>query len=196
LDRNHRALSIGIRAHLGSESVPIAYCGPQSSAHPRMASGTHSDDAPGGLGGSAERLAKEKREVAGWRRLLAPLLGISAREWRRIPAEDRERHRVTRRCLTVIIGDYENRWLRAHHVTPKQQRPKCGARTRSGQPCQALPVWDKVKDRPRNGRCRLHGGLSTGPRTPEGRARVAATLARTRERRAAERRPEKGMSQR
>ncbi len=24
-----------------------------------------------------------------------------------------------------------------------------------------------------NGRCRLHGGLSTGPRTPEGRERLA-----------------------
>ncbi len=25
-----------------------------------------------------------------------------------------------------------------------------------------------------NGRCRLHGGKSTGPKTPEGRARIAA----------------------
>ena len=25
----------------------------------------------------------------------------------------------------------------------------------------------------RNDRCRLHGGLSTGPKTPEGRARIA-----------------------
>jgi hypothetical protein len=24
----------------------------------------------------------------------------------------------------------------------------------------------------KNGRCRLHGGLSTGPRTPEGRERI------------------------
>jgi transcriptional regulator with XRE-family HTH domain len=44
-------------------------------------------------------------------------------------------------------------------------KPKCGARTRRGAPCQrkALP----------NGRCKFHGGLSTGPKTPEGRARVA-----------------------
>jgi hypothetical protein len=43
--------------------------------------------------------------------------------------------------------------------------PRCGARTRCGGSCRqpAMP----------NGRCRMHGGLSTGPRTPEGRARCA-----------------------
>ena len=38
--------------------------------------------------------------------------------------------------------------------------PRCGAKTRSGTPCQAPAM--------KNGRCRLHGGKSTGPRTPEG----------------------------
>jgi hypothetical protein len=40
---------------------------------------------------------------------------------------------------------------------------RCGARTRSGGCCRqpAMP----------NGRCRMHGGKSTGPRTPEGLAR-------------------------
>lgn len=37
---------------------------------------------------------------------------------------------------------------------------KCGARTRAGTPCQQPGM--------KNGRCRLHGGKSTGPRTPEG----------------------------
>src|SRR2546421_1280487 len=39
--------------------------------------------------------------------------------------------------------------------------PPCGARSkRTGKPCQgaAMP----------NGRCKFHGGKSTGPRTPEG----------------------------
>ncbi|MGE0120425.1 MAG: HGGxSTG domain-containing protein [Dongiaceae bacterium] len=42
--------------------------------------------------------------------------------------------------------------------------PRCGARTRCGGECRqpAMP----------NGRCRLHGGLSTGPHTPEGLARA------------------------
>ena len=61
-------------------------------------------------------------------------------------------------------------------TTPKRARQRCGARTRSGAPCQAPAVWDRERNRPRNGRCRMHGGLSTGPRTPEGRARALANL--------------------
>ena len=43
----------------------------------------------------------------------------------------------------------------------------CGARTRKGTPCVALGSG-------RGGRCRNHGGMSTGPKTPEGRARSLA----------------------
>ena len=41
---------------------------------------------------------------------------------------------------------------------------RCGARARTGMACQspAMP----------NGRCRMHGGASTGPRTPEGLQRI------------------------
>ena len=53
----------------------------------------------------------------------------------------------------------------------RRDRPRCGARTRQGAPCQAPVVWDAALNRPRNGRCKLHGGLSTGARTAEGRAR-------------------------
>jgi hypothetical protein len=55
----------------------------------------------------------------------------------------------------------------------KRERPRCGARCRDGSSCKAPPVWDKCLDRPVNGRCRMHGGLSTGPKTPEGRWRIA-----------------------
>jgi ribosomal protein L32 len=41
-----------------------------------------------------------------------------------------------------------------------QSCPRCGARTRSGTKCKA-PAMS-------NGRCRMHGGKSTGPRTSEG----------------------------
>ncbi len=44
--------------------------------------------------------------------------------------------------------------------------PRCGARTRAGGCCRQPAM--------RNGRCRMHGGLSTGPRTAEGRAHCAA----------------------
>lgn len=62
--------------------------------------------------------------------------------------------------------------------TPKALRPRCGAKTRAGRPCAAPCVWDATADRPRNGRCKLHGGLSTGPRTPEGFARREAGFRR------------------
>ena len=55
----------------------------------------------------------------------------------------------------------------------KADRPRCGARTRSGGACQAPVVWDFGTGAPRHGRCRLHGGLSTGAKTPEGRERIA-----------------------
>ena len=48
----------------------------------------------------------------------------------------------------------------------RSSRPRCGAYARStGRPCQAPVVPGKQ-------RCKLHGGLSTGPKTAEGRARI------------------------
>ncbi len=49
--------------------------------------------------------------------------------------------------------------------------PRCGARTRAGCPCRAPAIRGKL-------RCRMHGGRSTGPRTAEGRARIAAAHTR------------------
>ena len=49
---------------------------------------------------------------------------------------------------------------------PNWPGKRCEAKTRKGTPCQRpakLPV----------GRCRLHGGASTGPRTKEGLKRLA-----------------------
>ena len=54
----------------------------------------------------------------------------------------------------------------------KKDRPKCGARTRTGTQCQSPSVWDKANNKPRNGRCKLHGGLSTGARTAKGREAI------------------------
>src|SRR5215216_6715159 len=47
------------------------------------------------------------------------------------------------------------------HLDLAHAAPRCGARRkRDSKPCcqPAMP----------NGRCRMHGGLSTGPRTPQG----------------------------
>ncbi|WP_145930983.1 HGGxSTG domain-containing protein [Immundisolibacter cernigliae] len=42
----------------------------------------------------------------------------------------------------------------------------CGAKTRAGTPCKRIDLYE-------SGRCRFHGGLSTGPLTPEGKQRAA-----------------------
>jgi len=58
---------------------------------------------------------------------------------------------------------------------PKLDRPRCGARCRDGHACQA-----RIALNPNTGklstRCRMHGGWSTGPKTPEGRQKVRQNL--------------------
>lgn len=49
---------------------------------------------------------------------------------------------------------------------PRKDRHYCGARTRSGSLCKNKVV-------PGKRRCKFHGGLSTGPKTEAGRARIA-----------------------
>ena len=39
---------------------------------------------------------------------------------------------------------------------------RCGAKTRSAGKCKNKSIY-------RNGRCKFHGGVSTGPKTPEGK---------------------------
>jgi len=75
-----------------------------------------------------------------------------------------------------VYDPFSGSWRRAP-PPPKAERPSCGARCRSdgGARCRARVC---VRFAP-NGRChlatrcRLHGGLSTGPRTVEGRAACA-----------------------
>jgi hypothetical protein len=50
--------------------------------------------------------------------------------------------------------------LRLAHASPR-----CGARTRAATLCKGPAMAA--------GRCRMHGGASTGPRTPEGLQRIA-----------------------
>lgn len=77
-----------------------------------------------------------------------------------------KRHNVSFQyeALGDILGRYGALWI---GEAPKSQRPLCGALTRMGTPCKAHSVnwWNR--------RCRMHGGLSTGPKTPEGRAAIA-----------------------
>jgi hypothetical protein len=52
--------------------------------------------------------------------------------------------------------------------TRRKDRPRCGAKTRAGGACL-------VRAEPGKPRCHFHGGLSTGPKTEAGRARIAET---------------------
>ena len=47
-----------------------------------------------------------------------------------------------------------------NHQGDPNSAPRCGAQTRKDEACGAPAM--------KNGRCRHHGGKSTGPRTPEG----------------------------
>lgn len=51
----------------------------------------------------------------------------------------------------------------------RDRGPRCEAQTREGTPCKLKVVLGQD-------RCRLHGGCSTGPKTPSGRARSRENL--------------------
>jgi hypothetical protein len=68
--------------------------------------------------------------------------------------------------------DWRTDTIRFTTKMPKSTRgdwDTCGVhRKRDGQPCQGRALD--------NGRCKYHGGLSTGPRTRRGKARALANL--------------------
>lgn len=123
------------------------------------------------------------RLTKGWGlRDLARRTGITHRTvayWEAKPALDRLSHAVKAMAKVLGVklrGEFSDINVRARHRVlvfsarvPKVAAPRrvtCGARTRKGTLCRA-------KSEPGRKRCRFHGGCSTGPRTPEGRAAVA-----------------------
>jgi hypothetical protein len=83
------------------------------------------------------------------------------------------------RIHRVLIGGVEVKreiTFSRRPTQPKSGRPRCGAKRRDGGRCEAPAVWDEQRNRPlHGGRCRLHGGLSTGPRSAAGRAAIAVS---------------------
>lgn len=78
-------------------------------------------------------------------------------------------------ALRAIVRDLEEHQL----PTPEEERTECGAKIRgSKKRCRSLAMLDSRGVQVTNGRCQRHGGGSTGPRTTEGRARVAAATTR------------------
>lgn len=116
------------------------------------------------------------------RRALAEKAGVHAdavRYWEAKASVDLRGH-APRLILTALGVQIETRfgyfetitrargWLLVfaaqNRAAPK--RARCGARTRKGTPCRAKALPGKT-------RCKFHGGASTGPKTPEGRERIA-----------------------
>jgi hypothetical protein len=62
--------------------------------------------------------------------------------------------------------DYAAVILHLRRQRRRKDRPLCGAMTRAGGTCKVRVEFGKA-------RCRFHGGLSTGPKTEAGRARIA-----------------------
>ena len=81
-----------------------------------------------------------------------------------------------RLCSAMLRADDT---CRPFHILFKRELPRCGARCRDGHRCQDRATRDAETDcYVRNGRCRLHGGLSTGPRTAAGKRRVGEAARR------------------
>ena len=61
----------------------------------------------------------------------------------------------------------------------KSENEKCLAKTRRGTRCQCLGLKP-------SGRCKFHGGMSTGPKTPEGIAKATRNLPQYKKRQSAD----------
>ena len=68
----------------------------------------------------------------------------------------------------VITFDYGGRWYELGRNRSKP-KPICGARKKTGERC-------RCKSLHRGNKCKWHGGLSTGARTPEGKARAIQAM--------------------
>ena len=93
------------------------------------------------------------------------------------PSQTRFRRHNARTREDRVIYHLQQRVLGACWLAQEQEERAthgsvlCGARTRKGQPCRNM-------SEPGRSRCKFHGGRSTGPRTAEGRARIAAAQRR------------------
>lgn len=139
---------------------------------------------------TGEDLKRERQARKLSRRALAALCNLhpdTIRYWEKKPKLDARGYapRLICSALGIALPDPKRRiapqskptWgilntnTRARHGVLQLPARKawpttCGSRTRNGGKCKARPVNGKR-------RCRYHGGLSTGPKTPEGKARIA-----------------------
>lgn len=90
---------------------------------------------------------------------------------RRIAKREKQKQRaenLEKRAQRLADATAQAPPVRRKRRQPRHNRRQCGARCRDGHACTARVVDGR-------NRCRMHGGLSTGPKTPEGRAAIAAS---------------------
>ncbi len=82
--------------------------------------------------------------------------------------EGKNKHgKISGVAVAHFAAAFENAGIDMNEVNPEQKQPQlCGARNRQGLPCAMKPVHSGK-------RCKFHGGMSTGPKTQEGRERIA-----------------------
>jgi transcriptional regulator with XRE-family HTH domain len=148
--------------------------GPQIKATRRALSMSQSD--------MAERIGCSRHAVSYWETQQAPMVFRRLR-WG-VPAQMLEVLGLTilpiNRTTTHgreggVLLDSQQAWIdrECTRTNAKVQeraaryRQPCQAKTRKGHPC-------RNKSEPGRRRCKFHGGMSTGPKTPEGKARIAA----------------------
>lgn len=86
--------------------------------------------------------------------------------WQVEPTDRRARRELRRELLWSFAWDLQQIELqKAHAAERRRRRRRCGAIRGNGKPCPAQGLA--------NGRCKFHGGRSTGPTTADGRARIA-----------------------
>ena len=86
-----------------------------------------------------------------------------------VESDDRTSNLVQGACMKLTLVNRQ-KLLEASKATrfgPDWPGQRCLAKTRRGALCRNPVVTDR-------NRCRMHGGKSTGPRTPEGKARTIA----------------------
>jgi hypothetical protein len=67
---------------------------------------------------------------------------------------------------TAHAREYQRMWAGGYPYPPEFHAFTCSARTRAGTPCKMKTLFN-------NGRCKLHGGLSSGPISDAGRRQSA-----------------------
>ena len=70
--------------------------------------------------------------------------------------------------VSFIVFEYRGKWYEIK-LNGYRVKQVCGARKKTGEPCRSKMLY-------RGGKCKFHGGLSTGAKTSAGRVRAIVAM--------------------